>query len=96
MPNDAKLGMLAGVFGVIIAAMVIAQPQPQPQPQQPVVAESPAKEKTTTEVPETAVRDPPAHPPVVDTPDLASTPVARTNKDVDAQPTSRQPGTEEK
>src|SRR5262249_33640874 len=35
MTNDAKLGMLAGVLGVVVAAVVFNQHPPQPAPAQP-------------------------------------------------------------
>jgi hypothetical protein len=34
MQNDAKLGLVAGVAGVVVAGILFAQP-PQPQPPQP-------------------------------------------------------------
>ena len=85
MTNDAKLGMLAGVLGVIVAAVLFAN-TPQPDPSQPSAAVPLAKD-----VPPTAA----ATPPEAGTAALPSTPVARTRKDVDAQPASRQGSADE-
>ena len=99
MSNDAKLGMLAGVCGVIVAAVVLGQPQPQSQPvtAPPATAEAkeqapppPAAEPTTTTTHEQPAPGP------TSAPDLPSTPVVRTKKDVEGQPASRQPEMEEK
>ena len=85
MTNDAKLGMLAGVLGVIVAAVLFANTPPA-APSQPSAAGPPLKE-----APPTAA----ATPPEAGTAALPSTPVARTRKDVDAQPASRQGGADE-
>ena len=85
MTNDAKLGMLAGVLGVIVAAMLFAN-APPPAPSPPSAAVPPQKD-----APPTAA----ATPPEAGTAALPSTPVARTRKDVDAQPASRPSGMEE-
>ena len=87
MTNDAKLGMLAGVLGVIVAAVLFADaPPPPPPPSQPSAAVPPPKD-----APPTAA----ATPPQAGTAALPSAPVARTRKDVDAQPASRQAGADE-
>lgn len=83
MTNDSKLGMLAGVLGVVVAAVFFAK-----QPAQPVAAES----QTTQVAPAASA---PGAPPGVVPAALPSTPVARTRKDITAQPTSRQPVTDE-
>ena len=41
MQNDAKLGLVAGVAGVIVAGVLFAQP-PLPSPQQPTRAKAAA------------------------------------------------------
>ncbi len=82
MTNDAKLGMLAGVLGVIVAAVLFANAPPPPTAQsQPSAAGAPTKEAPATPEASTAA--------------LPSTPVGRTRKDVDAQPASRQAGADE-
>lgn len=80
MTNDSKLGMLAGVLGVVVAAVFFAK-----QPAQPVAAEA--------QVAPTASA--PGAPPDAVPAALPSTPVARTRKDVDARPASRQSGADE-
>ena len=48
MKNDAKLGMLAGVLGVIVAAVLFAnQPPPAAQSQPGTGAEAKPKDATT-------------------------------------------------
>ncbi|MBP3960521.1 hypothetical protein J8F10_35300 [Gemmata sp. G18] len=96
MTNDAKFGMLVGVLGVVGAAVFFAKP-----PAQPGAPDPQAKQQTSVQ---TAL---PANTPVATTtpvahiqPDpglaaLPSTPVVRTRKDVEAQPTSRQSGSDE-
>lgn len=81
MTNDAKLGMLAGVLGVIVAAVLFANAPPPTAQSQPSAAGPPAKEAPATPEASTAA--------------LPSTPVGRTRKDVDAQPASRQAGADE-
>ena len=82
MPNDAKLGMLVGVLGVLVAAVVLSQSPGQPaNPQAKEKAGAPATHPADT----AAARLPPAS-----APEPQSSPVPRTKKDVDAQPTSRQ------
>ncbi|MFM8271780.1 MAG: hypothetical protein ACKODX_05535 [Gemmata sp.] len=80
MTNDAKLGMLAGVLGVILAAVFLAKPA------QPVAAESQTKQAPAP----TASAPVPGAPPQAGPAALPSTPVARTRRDVDATPASRQ------
>ncbi len=88
MTNDAKLGMLAGVLGVIVAAVLFANAPPGP------TAEAPPKEKPPPEaVPPPAAT--PAGSRQADTVALPSTPVPRTRKDLDVQPASRQGGADE-
>lgn len=87
MTNDAKLGMAAGVAGVIVAAVLLSSAPP------------PAEEKLAAQAQLQAGTSPaaatPASPePEANTASLLSTPVARTRKDVDAQPASR-PGADE-
>jgi hypothetical protein len=88
MTNDAKLGMLVGVLGVIVAAVLLTNPAP-PVQSQPSAAEAPAP----TPAPAVATVAPPevrrASEP------LASTPVARTRKEAAGQSTSRSGGADE-
>jgi hypothetical protein len=109
MPNDAKLGMLVGVFGVLVAAVVLSQPPGQPaDPQTKEQAGAPAPPPA-----DVAARLPPAPAPAVAArpSEPQSSPVARsrdrrelqgkpagsspTRNDVDARPTSRQGADEE-
>ena len=48
MTNDAKLGMLAGVLGVIVAAVLFANAPPPTAQSQPSAAGPPAKEAPAT------------------------------------------------
>ncbi len=84
MTNDSKLGMLAGVLGVVIAAMFFAK-----QPSQPVGAEPQAKQQPAP------TASAPGVPPEAGPAALPSTPVVRTRKEVDAKPASRQPNFDE-
>src|SRR5436309_5411335 len=91
MQNDAKLGLLAGVLGVIVAGVVSADRPPQ----NAVGPGSPAPKQASKATPDAkpapgAVGDAPE---AVPTPgalpgDLDSTPV-RTKKDADATPAGR-------
>ena len=91
MTNDAKLGMLVGVLGVIVAAVLFTNASP-PAQSQPSAVELPAKQK---DAPPAVVTSTPA-PEVKSTgAPLSSTPVGRTRKETAAQPTSRPSGTEE-
>ncbi len=87
MTNDAKLGMLAGVLGVIVAAVLFANAPPPAAQSQPSAAVPPPKDTPASPTAATS-------PPEATTAALPSTPV-RTRKDVDAQSTSRQGGMEE-
>jgi hypothetical protein len=102
MPNDAKLGLLVGVLGVVAAAVVSAsRPTPQPAASVPTAAKA-AKPADPGEPPSrpavVAIDLPPAAPPprpvVKPTPadlptELPSTPVVRTRHEPDATPTSQ-------
>jgi hypothetical protein len=62
MPNDAKLGFLVGVAGVIVAAVMFSQ---QPEPSSPPVVETAAVPSRTATPPApaaTPVEKPRAHP----------------------------------
>ena len=83
MTNDAKLGMLAGVLGVIVAAVLFANAPPPTAQSQPSAVGPPPTAAAPTATPEAS------------TAALPSTPVGRTRKDVDAQPASRQAGADE-
>jgi hypothetical protein len=91
MTNDAKLGMLVGVLGVIVAAVLFTNASP-PAQSQPSAAELPAQQKAVAPTVVTV-----APPPEVksEKEPLPSTPVVRTRKEADAQPTSRPSGMEE-
>ena len=94
MPNDAKLGLLTGVLGVIVVAALSAQRPPQPAA---VTATPPATPAKTPEPPTSESPVPEPHPAAVESPpepevlpaELPSTPVVRTRKEPDARPTSR-------
>jgi hypothetical protein len=98
MTNDSKLGMAAGVAGVIVAAVLLSN-GPPPAQSKPGPSTDPPKEKLAAQPQLQAGTPPPAAvtpgPEPSDTA-LPSTPVARTRKDVDAQPASLSSGTEEK
>jgi hypothetical protein len=87
MTNDAKLGMLVGVLGVIVAAVLFTNSQPPQAPQAQPNAPEPTAPTVATAAPAPEVRKESAP--------LASTPVVRTRKDIDAQPASRPTGTDE-
>jgi hypothetical protein len=96
MTNDAKLGMLAGVLGVIVAAVLFTKaPPPAGQSKPDETAKPVAKEAAQ----EATMSTPPAATPASVPPrvrsDLPSTPVVRTRKDVEAQPTSLSGGADE-
>jgi predicted lipid-binding transport protein (Tim44 family) len=98
MTNDAKLGMLVGVIGVVVAAVLFGNPAPQPAsapanppaPSKPVAAAAsvapPASPQAAAAVVAVAPREPSG---------LPATPVVRTRKEIDAQPTSRRPADDE-
>lgn len=91
MTNDAKLGMLAGVLGVIVAAVLLSNAPPRGAQSQPGASIQPTpKEKPTPTTPAATPATPGASPAA-----LPSSPVARTRKDVDAQPTSLSSGADE-
>ena len=88
MPNDAKLGLLAGVIGVIVAAAVSLNRPPGAAP--PVETAAPdATGKPAASAGAKAV--PPGDAGPAKPPDPPSTPVARTKRDVDATPARRTP-----
>ena len=90
MTNDAKLGMLVGVLGVIVAAVLFTN-VPPPAQSQPSADALPDKQK---DAPPTVATVAPPEVKSAGAP-LPSTPVVRTRKETDAQPTSRPSGTEE-
>lgn len=102
MPNDAKLGMLVGVVGVIAAAIATAGRTPPPQAAvnvpaaQQTAAPRPAEKpvvKPAAEVkpgPIVEVTETDVRPVPADLPtELPSTPVVRTKREQVATPTSR-------
>ena len=90
MPNDAKLGLLAGVLGVLVAAVVSVQrPTPPPGANTNPPPSAPAKAvANTAPKPDAEPAAPPRTPAVLPT-ELPSTPVVRTKKEPDATPASR-------
>jgi hypothetical protein len=96
MKNDAKLGMLAGVLGVIVAAVLFAQTPPPGAPARPDTAGEPKGNPGPPPV-ATATAPPAGEParPAADAAPLASTPVPRTRKETEARPTSRGAGADE-
>lgn len=88
MPNDAKLGLLTGVIGVIVAAALSLSRPPSGAPP-PAQAAGPRELQSATGKPTAA--------PATAAPssELAATPVVRTKKDTDATPTSRKPGNDD-
>jgi hypothetical protein len=88
MPNDAKLGLLAGVLGVLVAAVASVQrPTPPPGANTSPPPSAPAKPAPKPD----ANAEPsglPRTPAVLPT-ELPSTPVVRTKKEPDATPASR-------
>ncbi len=96
MTNDSKLGMLAGVLGVVVAALLINKGDP-PRPAEP----QPTTKSTVLATPSKPLAARPESPNTANNSatatggEVTSTPVVRTRKDVDAQPTSRQPGADE-
>jgi hypothetical protein len=92
MTNDAKLGLLAGVFGVIVAGVVSAD-RPPPNataPPAPTAAPKHAGKPSPETKPGRTVAAAPEAPVIPGTlpTDLGSTPV-RTRPEPDATPTSR-------
>lgn len=92
MTNDAKLGMLAGVVGVLFAAVFLTKPPAQPAaPEPPAPAQAHAQPAAVPSVPSAPAVAPRAGAVASAAPAaFPSTPVVRTRKDVPAQPTSRQ------
>jgi hypothetical protein len=83
MTNDAKLGMLAGVLGVVVAAVLFGN---APPPEAGAGAASPE----AAGLPQAPTAATPARPPPeASAAALPATPVPRTRKDLDAQPASR-------
>jgi hypothetical protein len=90
MTNDAKLGMLAGVLGVIVAAVLFTNAPPPTAQSRPGAVELPAQPKAA---PPVATVAPPQARNASEP--LASTPVARTRKEAEGQSTSRSGADEE-
>jgi len=94
MQNDAKLGLLAGVLGVIVAAVLSThRPAPQtgttiPEAAQTVAPKTAAKATAEVKPKPDAIAIAEPGPAVLPT-DLPSTPVVRTRKEPDATPASR-------
>lgn len=88
MPNDAKLGLLAGVIGVIIVGAMSARQAPV----DPVV---PAPRADTagarTNVPAETRLAGPETAPVARTVEPTSTPIIRKNREPDGTPAGRTP-----
>src|SRR5687767_13562437 len=96
MPNDAKLGLLAGVLGVIVVAVVSAgrPPIPRPPGNSPTPQENAPSKVATPAVDPVAVVAPDPRPaptaaPAVLSAEPPSTPVVRTRREPDATPASR-------
>lgn len=89
MTNDAKLGMLAGVLGVIVAAVLIANAPPPG----PGVGDAPPEHSDAKAAP--AAATPARPPPEANTAALPATPIPRTRNELDAQPTSYKGGDDE-
>lgn len=96
MKNDAKFGMLAGVLGVVVAAVLFANNPPPAAQSQPAAPGEP-KAKASTPMAATAPAAPttPSTATTANAAALPSTPVARTRKETDAQPTARSGASEE-
>jgi hypothetical protein len=87
MPNDAKLGLLAGVIGVIAVAVVSAsRPAPANLPAPVASAPSVTRTNAAREGPTVVVSTPSARPA-----EQVSTPIARTRTEPTGTPTSRTP-----
>jgi hypothetical protein len=83
MPNDAKLGLLAGVAGVVLAA-VLYFPNPAPGP-----SPSPAGPPAAAALPTAPAAVARAAPPVTPAEKPPAAAVAGTRAEVEAVPTSR-------
>lgn len=99
MTNDAKLGMVAGVAGVIVAAVLLSNNSP-PAQSKSGSPEPHAKDKLAVQHAQPGASPAavtPAGEPAPETNAVAlpSTPVIRTRKDTDAQPASRAGGVDE-
>ena len=90
MPNDAKLGLLAGVLGVIIVSVLSAnRQQPTPPAHIPPGMLPRAPTKPPAKPAAEAIPNARADTPAVLPADLSSTPVARTKDDPVAKPAAR-------
>jgi hypothetical protein len=88
MPNDAKLGLLAGVIGVIVAAAVsLNRPTGAAPPVETAAPNATGKPAASAG----AKAGPSGDASPTKPPDPPSTPVARTKKDVDGTPACRTP-----
>lgn len=88
MPNDAKLGLLAGVIGVIAVAVVSANrpapAKPASAPAPVVLAPSTPSSVAPTDQPTVAVGSKPAVPD-----ENTAAPIARTKNEPDGTPAGR-------
>jgi hypothetical protein len=84
MPNDAKLGLLVGVLGVVLAAAVSADRTPPP------TGHAAAGEPATT-----APADPKPAAPAALPADLGTTPAARGRPEPEGTPAGRKPRRDE-
>ncbi len=81
MPNDAKLGLLAGVIGVIVVAVMSAN--------RPPAASIPIAGATAAPVAAKPAEDAKPDTAVAHSPESSSTPVLRTRKEPEGTSTSR-------
>ena len=89
MPNDAKLGLLAGVIGVIAAAVLSAnRPAPAPVPAVPTHASGPAAPRIEKPL---RARDVVASTPSAQPADPPSTPIVRSRREADGTRAARTP-----
>jgi hypothetical protein len=100
MTNDAKLGMVAGVAGVIVAAVLLSNNPPPAQSKSGEGPEPHAKDKLAVQHAQPGTSPAAVTPAGESTPEtntaaLPSTPVIRTRTDTDAQPASRAGGMDE-
>src|SRR4051794_38103904 len=90
MPNDAKLGLLVGVVGVIVAAVISSnRPQVAIAVQQQAAPTAFEKAQVTTDQKAAAVVGSPPVVPTVFPAELASTPVIRSKREPNATAASR-------
>lgn len=80
MQNDAKFGLLAGVMGVVVVAVMSSQRPPEPQKKTDHPSSSVAAAKSEDARPTDSVAQ---------APDPRTSPVLRTKKDLDGATTSR-------